>query len=233
MILHENDLLDIDGLITKFDNAMQIIAQEVGTDLQKSFDRAIDIFYAAYSPTSYKRTKSMYGFSSGSPKTGKPMPLWKRNKKLDYTAGIKVGPENISGNPYDKSKSTAFKISGRGSRSVHGIDVDPAWVFDVSYMKGIHGFNRMNVIAKRTDKKKDDDDSGKTFRNNWAIREDKWEPGYYKSASWDFSRKGTGFNVWEHVPPTSTPPYVKMQKAYKEICKSVGARVDRVMDSLL
>ena len=225
MIFKENDLIDINGLLRKFDTALKMVAEEVGEEIQQTFVNAISSFYASYSPTSYDRTLSMYSFSSGYSNAEHHLPLHKKNGRLDYSAGIQVGPEFVKGNPYAKS---------------HGINVNPEWVFDVSYMKGIHGFNRQNIIGQRNNKLKPENgptEDNDNFRDYWEPRTKKkdnlWEPGYYKTAKWDFSRRPDNYSVWDHVPTTTIPPDIKMKRGFKEIKKNISAKVDTIMNQLL
>ena len=224
------DLVSISEIENALDKALEIVAMDVGKEIQAAFESAISDFYSSYSPNSYHRTKTMYQFSSGY-NGGSKKPLFEKIGKLKYEAGITVSPSHVAGNPYKKN---------------HGLDVDPEWVFDVSYLKGIHGFNRSDVLYQRdntgrikmkTDKDKstDADKNGRMFRTN------EWKPGYnplgglkdkvgiflddYSIADIINTYHKT-YKIWDHIPTNSVPPDVQINRDYKNILRNIGAKLD-------
>lgn len=135
----EFDLLtfSVNDFITAIDKIMADVARDFGEKMQAKFILEIQYFYSSYTPRSYKRTYSMFEFSSG---TGKK--TFFKNGKLSYTAGIEVSPRFIAGNPYAKN---------------HGIKVTPEDIFEISYEKGIHGFNYNNIYMRRKVTNRDKD----------------------------------------------------------------------------
>lgn len=217
------DLVDVEELINIYDKALSMLAQEVGEAIQEGFNYSISTFYSAYHPDWYDRTESMFSFSSGYSNSAGWEPLYKRKGKLKYEAGITVGPENVKGNPYEKNPK-------------HGLDVNAEWVFDVSYMKGIHGFNRQNIFAKMNKLSKElskdlhrdhPKEYVENFRSNWAPRSEMWRPGIKSRTS------SSTYNIWEHVPYNTTPPDKKMRREYKKVLSTVNGRLDVIMSSLL
>lgn len=229
----KNDFIDIAEIENKFDRVLSMTADDVGFQIEQAFETAISKFYSDYDPSSYDRTDSMFLLSSG---YNDYSTLSKKNGKFRYEAGIRVSPDNVPGNPYAKNPR-------------HGIPVDPAFVFDVSYLKGIHGFNRKNVLYTRKPKAGVMGDVPES--SIWEARKDKWRPGYYDvsitSSFINFGSSGEArhkayqsaqsafdkfYDVRKHIPTNSTPPAVLMQRDFKKIEKSIGLALDRAFASI-
>ena len=142
--------------------------------------------------------------------------LYTKHNNLRYTAGIIVDPSFVGHNPYEKNPH-------------HGLRVDPDWVFDVAYMKGIHGFNRTNVIGRKDNWKpgylRDSDIAAKIFKAGGMVDQKTFE-----KIKTDFNKF---YDVRKHTPTNSTPPDKMMRRDYKNICKSVGLKIDKEMGSFM
>lgn len=232
-----DSFIDIDEVKRAFDTAISVVASQVGDEIQTAFDSAIVKFYSDYDPTSYDRTETMFQFSSGY-RLGPKKPLFEKKGDMKYEAGIIVSPNNVSGNPYKKN---------------HGIRVTPKFVFNVSYMKGIHGFNRNNVIYETNRRhggirRLIEPKWGVTDKKGRVLRKDNWKPGYNPlgglkdrnsffmddySIAENINAYNKTYNVRDHTPTNSIPPDVLMNRDYNSILKTIGAKMDKAFISAL
>ena len=241
---NKNELIDIEEITKELDNALAKVAAEVGMEIQMGFVRAINRFYNSYGPRSYDRTGALFqqssasdgGILAGGSDFSK---TWKRNGELSYEAGITVGPSNVSGNPYKKNPR-------------HGLDVDPDFVYNISYMRGIHGFNRADLKFRRNVNPLNGRPIGELLRGgkyqgealtrseyikqyNKAIegtgqkKKTRWLPGYNYLRSDDKEYNRT-FNAADHVPPNApTIPHNDVQRDYKKTIKSIGVKLNKAL----
>lgn len=124
------DLASIDGLKKMFNDAVKELSEEVLFQIESAYESNIDRFYNDYNPLYYNRTYSTYLASSGysnlfSPQNINPI-------EGGFMVGIGIDSNNISGNPYR---------------------ADTDWVFNRTYMKGIHGINATNLFSNTYEKK--------------------------------------------------------------------------------
>lgn len=127
----------LDDVIKKiqdgFDNVMQSAASDFGRAMQNGFDNAIDNFYASYAPRSYRRTYMLYQLSNCSIyNSGK---LWQKIGDHQYSGGIMVSPIYVPAGAYIKVPP-------------HGLFMNANKVFELSYMRGIHGFTKEQLTPK-------------------------------------------------------------------------------------
>ena len=103
-------------------------AKEIGSDIHNIFRSSVDRWYADYNAASRGyhlqeidygvRGKNRYSYTLGD---------------NEFLCGIYVDPSYMDGNPYEKT---------------HGrTDITPSWVFDLSYLRGIHGFTEDMVAG--------------------------------------------------------------------------------------
>lgn len=119
-------------IMKKVNKAMAATAKEIGLEIEKSYESAIDAFYAdkvfyMNYPTRtnmpmYDRTYSLYKASSGY----KRLKNTYRKRGNDWLVGIIVDTSLI-GEPYKESAN---------------------YVFGRAYERGIHGFTRNEVIER-------------------------------------------------------------------------------------
>lgn len=103
----------------KYNKALQDFAEDVALNIEKAYESAIDAFYADYNPLWYDRTYSSYmGSSAGTFGIFDPMNFQQGDNS--YTVGTTISPEFIHGKPYR---------------------ADTDWVFERTFVKGIHGIN--------------------------------------------------------------------------------------------
>ena len=113
----------------RFNAALDEFAGEVAFEIEKRYEQCIDAFYSddAFStgstPRFYKRTYSLYYGSSGFEDPYSDQNIQKFGDS--YFAGIQVDSAHYPTDPY------------RANRM---------WVFDRAFWKGIHGFNRNDII---------------------------------------------------------------------------------------
>lgn len=215
MDMAKQKTFDIDAFEKRFDSALESVAIVVGEEIEAAFERAIVEFYSSYHQTVYERTESLFKLSSGYPK-GANLPLWKKKGKLSYEAGIDVKPKYVPGNPYKKIPP-------------HGLNVDTEWVFDVSYMKGIHGFNIRNVRTTKKKWKPGYSNKRKEFTNLFS--EFRIPLSMYQDvAANDFSLFRTKESS---VPTNSTPPDDLMRKSFKDIKNNMEGRLSAALSNIL
>lgn len=110
--------------------ALKQTAIELNYMIEEIYERAIDAFYDSYNPKYYDRTLSTYKASDlweNPTKQQNPIPMGE-----GFIAGIEVSSDNIPGHPYNKSpKDKPNKTE---------------WVFNRTYVKGIHG---VSMIERR------------------------------------------------------------------------------------
>ena len=104
-------------------------AVKIGGEINTEFRLAIQSFYSAYHPKR-GRTASMYQFRQG---VGGKNKYYKRMEKNVYKTGLLADPSFYEGNPYQKDHGWTF--------------VDPSYVFNFSYLQGIHGFTEDMVSS--------------------------------------------------------------------------------------
>lgn len=98
----------------KFNSAVKEMAEEMNFQIESAYESVIQKFYDEYTPRSYERTYSTY---LGSDKYDN---LFGFTPVDDgYEVGVRVGDENIPGNPYRAEKD---------------------WVFRRTFEEGIHGY---------------------------------------------------------------------------------------------
>lgn len=102
----------------KFNEAIELFAQDVAMQIEGAYENIIDEFYAEYDPRWYDRTYSTYLGSSGYYGL---FNNWENGN--GYRAGIEVDSSNIPGDPYRADKD---------------------WVFARTFEKGIHGYGLMD-----------------------------------------------------------------------------------------
>lgn len=235
----KDNAFDIDALKKRFDTALALVAREVGFEIEETFENQINAFYADYDPMVYDRTGYIYYLSSGYDDYDSLV----SGKNLKYTAGIRVAPTNVPDGAYAKNPH-------------HGLKITPRFVYNISYMRGIHGFNRSDLtfmrdkrtgelLRKYKNKKKgvyrkDHPDPKKRnwrpgYKNDIALlnileREDVYVPRYFFN---QFKRAYYRvYNPQDHVPKNQKgyiAPDVMMRREFKKICKSIGVRVGKAM----
>ena len=105
-----------------FKKALKDTTIQLNTILEYMYENAIEAFYSSMEPKYYSRTGATYYGSD----------LYDNENKIydptiignEYIAQLTVSPNNIPGEPYAK---------GRKNRP------DKSWVFERTYIKGIHG----------------------------------------------------------------------------------------------
>lgn len=226
-----NEIIDIDEILNRFDAMLQVVSDEIGNEIEAAFETAIADFYASYKPNRYKRTGNIKHLSSG---YNDPSSVSVKLGNYRYIAGIKVSPGNVSPTAYAKSPH-------------HGLRVNPYFVYNISYMRGIHGFNRSDLFFKR------DEQSGKLLRGNKykeiksTLREDNWKPGYniyfLKDKNDKKSKYFTGNNFWNKykgndtnyqykLPDNSSIPDKAVHETHKNIVKNLDKRIIDAMGSV-
>ena len=103
----------------KYDKALDEFAQDIALEIEEGYEFAIDSFYADYNPLWYDRTYSSY-LGSSAYALGIYDPANFNVTGDVYTVGTTVSPEYIQGKPYR---------------------ADTDWVFNRTFVKGIHGIN--------------------------------------------------------------------------------------------
>lgn len=172
--------IDLKTFKRDLDTACRHVAKEVGEEIQLEYSKQIRWFYEDYSPSSYKRTYSLWTASSG---YGHKQ-TWGRNKYMSYWGGITVDSSQISGDPYRKPYlhgwntgdvgSSDFKRSREERESIkrESRGSSPHWrvptaeIFERSFLKGIHGFTRGYTVYSTWKRgKKKGDSSVQTILN--------------------------------------------------------------------
>lgn len=112
------DLSSLDGIEKMFQDSVKELAENVLEQTELLYESVIQDFYNDYSPVWYDRTGSTFLGSSGYDN------LWSSDNFYSnngiWTTRISIGANNIPANPYRANK---------------------AWVFDRTFIKGIHGRN--------------------------------------------------------------------------------------------
>lgn len=103
----------------RYKKAVLAVAEEVTAQIQTAYVSAVAKFYAEFTPNSYNRTFSTFTASDHYPSLNTAPPY-----DNGFEAGIRVGPENIDGNPYRADKE---------------------WVFERTFVEGIHGYTRIEA----------------------------------------------------------------------------------------
>ena len=109
----------------KYDKALDEFAQDIALEIEEGYEFAIDSFYADYNPLWYDRTYSSY-LGSSAYALGIYDPTNFNVTGDIYTVGTTVSPEYIQGKPYGASDKYS--------------DITE-WVFERTFVKGIHGIN--------------------------------------------------------------------------------------------
>lgn len=199
----KNQIIDVDKIKKNLDNAIQETGKEVSEEIKRSFVSAVRDFYAAYKPLSYSRTYSTYEASS----SASGIPSYKRTGECSCEAGIVVDSKYM-GEPYHKN---------------HGWDPSASFIFDRTWNKGIHGFNKKTVSDA-----------------NKALDGYRWVPG--NNVKYDFAYPGLDVSPSDlngssfvkngqrysrkNIPTNSKPPKKTMNEEFKEIKKSIPDRID-------
>ena len=123
------DFKTLEGLEKLFNDSVEEMAQEVLIKIEYMYETAIDLFYADYNPLYYNRTYSTYEGSSGAKDLFSPQNIYGSDN--NWTAGIIVDPSFINNKPYR---------------------ADTDWVFERTFVKGIHGINTGKAWGKKTSK---------------------------------------------------------------------------------
>jgi hypothetical protein len=181
-------IFDIKKIEKIFDDAIEETGQEILWEIENIYETAIDKFYGDYTPLYYNRTFSTYLASSGYDTLYSPINLYQQGDS--YIAGIFVSSGNIQGNPYRASKD---------------------WVFDRTFIKGIHGIKAGNFFGKSLSKKFSRVKGNKYFeaiylRNSEVIK----KTSYYKGRTQIQTR------IMSDMHPT---PKAIMEKEFKRITK--------------
>lgn len=122
-------------ILNNFKDAIATLAEDVTFQIESAYETAISMFYKDYDPLYYDRTYSTY---LGSDKYDDPFGY--QHYGDSYFSGIGVSASYIPGNPYNAYKE---------------------WVFNRTYYKGIHGFNKSD---------KDRVNKTRTKENAWRIK---------------------------------------------------------------
>lgn len=227
-------IIDTEKILKQFDAALAAVSYEVGFEIEKAFENAIQEFYDDYPNPLYRRTGYMFYLSDGYADNSL---LSNRLGDYQYEAGIEVSPLNVPGNPYEKNPH-------------HGLHVTPRFVYNISYMRGIHGFNRSDLVFKR------DRRTGELLRSNkykdktGVYRNDNWMPGvndlaitrmlesndiYLSRDSFNQFKNSylSSYNPQHHVPKNAKHiPDVQVKKEYKAICKTIGFKISKALGFL-
>lgn len=131
-----NSLQDFRKDIEKrYMSAIEHLAEEVSFQIESAYETVIEKFYDDYSPVSYNRTYSTYLASDGYDD-----PFSYTQSGNVYTAGIQVSSDFIQGKPYR---------------------ADTDWVFNRTFERGIHGFNKKDMDTYNV---------GKYGNNIWRVK---------------------------------------------------------------
>ena len=111
----------------KLSIAVSNMADELSFKIEATYEKVISAFYADYTPIEYDRTYSTF---LGSNAYDNPFFINEsENTENSKIAGILVGSDFIPGNPYKANKD---------------------WVFDRTFISGIHGVNVHTVRHRNT-----------------------------------------------------------------------------------
>lgn len=102
-------------------DAMDDFAEEIGTQIEIEYERAIEAFYDDYEPSWYERTYTTYSGSTGFESISKTV----EKNDTGYLVGIDVGARFIKNDPYFDGAE---------------------WVFPRTFKKGIHGTEEIKVM---------------------------------------------------------------------------------------
>lgn len=209
-------IIDIDKIKKELGEAIQVVGKEIGKEIEIAYDLAIDQFYAAYEPTSYRRTESTLKASSAN--NGKPS--YKKTGELSCEAGITVDPSYM-GQPY-------FKNHGWQKASAD-------FIFERTWDEGIHGFTDSEVVSKK-----------KFVAGGTMLSSMIWIPMEHQSALSRSHNFLSGYHAVDSIgsykrsyrdkyrpernriiaPPKTTPPSNFMKERFNDINKSIGDRID-------
>lgn len=132
-----SELFKIKKIFTEIANEM---AEEVLWQIENTYESVIDEFYNHYNPLYYNRTFSTYLASSGYKDLYSSQNFSPIND--GYEVGINVDSGNIPNNPYR---------------------ADTDWVFNRTFVKGIHGISTRRGWGKTKEKKYQRIKGNKTF----------------------------------------------------------------------
>lgn len=119
MSKNEKNFSQLSKLEKIFRESAEEMAEQVLRDIQYKYETVIDQFYNHYMPLYYDRTLATLEGSSGAYDLFSPSNYQFNND--GYTVGITVDPSNI--------------------KTVNPYRADTSWVFNRTFVKGIHGIN--------------------------------------------------------------------------------------------
>lgn len=150
-----------------FKKALKDTTVQMNEAIEYMYENAITLFYESFEPNYYVRTYSTYyGSDLYDNIAGKYDVVPQGNT---YTAGITVSPKNIPGQPYYKNGQSR---------------PDKAWVFERTYIKGIHGITtaERRSFGKNAYWDKKVRKSYRTSFKNWLrIKKIGWQFNQYKN----------------------------------------------------